>query len=51
MTWDEQRNWKHGQYGTGWWEFPRPWLYWWHMFMDGTWFCNCTRSRLMKDEL
>lgn len=38
--------WKHGQYGTAWWEFPRFW--WWHVLVDGTWLCNCTRSREMK---
>jgi hypothetical protein len=34
------------RYGTGWWEYPSFW--WWHTFMDGTWFCNCTRSKEMK---
>lgn len=35
------------QYGTAWWEFPR--LFMWHATFDGTWFCNCTRSREFKE--
>lgn len=34
------------QYGTGWWEFPTFWG--WHTLTDGTWVCNCTRSKEMK---